>query len=316
MRTARVRYDEGPCCYHAMNRVAGEPGYLPFGEAEKEMFFRLAGKLTRFYRIDLLSLVVMGNHWHAVCVTYPGLPSLSEMRERFKAYYGPKRAEPNWANRSVRRRVGKRMRDLSMFFKDLQQSFSNWFNETRPQGRQGRLWAGRYKSVILEGESALWECLKYVEMNPVRAGLCADPSEYRFGTLGRLLASGQHPFGGALVEQLRDHLGESAAEYSDERVIAEFCADIARVAAAERGEPSDAILAAEKAARMTVPTRLRITRRVRYWTDGAIIGSKRFVLNMTAAVFGQARVKTKRLGTTETGDGTVLFTFRRVRDSI
>jgi len=216
----------------------------------------------------------------------------------------------------VQRRIGERMRDISMFMKDFQQAFSTWFNRTRPQGRRGRLWADRFKSVILDHEHALWECLKYVEMNPVRAGLCADPADYRFSTLGRLLGSGNHPFGSAFFEHLREYLGEAASEYSDDRVAAELYADIARVAASERGESSDAILAAGKSAREAPTLPLLITRRVRYWSDGAIIGSKMFVRNITAEIFGPARARTKRLAATESVDGTALFAFRQLRNPV
>lgn len=67
MRMARIRYDLEMCYYHLMNRVAGEPGYFPFGDVEKEKLFRLAVDLSRFYSLDLLSVVVMGNHYHIVC---------------------------------------------------------------------------------------------------------------------------------------------------------------------------------------------------------------------------------------------------------
>ena len=67
MRGSRLRYDKERCYYHLMNRVAGEPGVYPFGDAEREKLIQLAGDLSRFYSIELLSFVVMGNHWHAIC---------------------------------------------------------------------------------------------------------------------------------------------------------------------------------------------------------------------------------------------------------
>ena len=313
MRTGRIRYDGDRCFYHVMNRVAGEPGFLPFGEVEKEYLFRLARSLSRFYTIDILSLVAMGNHYHCVCVTYPQLPSLSEMRQRFLAYYGRDRQEPNWADPSVREHLGTRMRDISMFVKDLQQGFTRWYNRTRPRGRRGRLWADRFKSVILDGEHSVWECIKYVEMNPVRAGLCADPAEYRFGTWGRMQASGAHPFGGAFEQHVREYLGECAAHWSGPRLVREFGADMARVAASERGEDSEGIFAAEARARGAVPAPLRLTRRVRYWSDGAIIGSRLFVMSLTAELFGAARARTKRFGVTASSAGTVLVSYRQLR---
>ncbi|MCK5801514.1 MAG: hypothetical protein KAI66_01720, partial [Lentisphaeria bacterium] len=172
MRTARIRHDRELSYYHILNRVAGEPGYFPFGDMEKEYFIRRAQKLARFYTIEILSLVVMGNHWHAVCATYPELPGIDEMRKRFRAYYGSLRAEPNWDDPGVCERLGRRMRDISQFAKDLQQSFTTWFNSTRKKQRRGTLWAGRYKNVLIEGKDALWACIQYIEMNPVRAKLC------------------------------------------------------------------------------------------------------------------------------------------------
>ena len=79
MRVARVRYDREMCYYHLMNRVAGEPGYYPFGDVEKEKLFGLATGLARFYALDLLSLVVMGNHYRLVCAVPPELPSREEV---------------------------------------------------------------------------------------------------------------------------------------------------------------------------------------------------------------------------------------------
>ena len=68
MRMARIRYDLEMCYYHLMNRVAGEPGYFPFGDVEKEKLFRLAVDLSRFYALDLLSVVVMGRIRHSLPV--------------------------------------------------------------------------------------------------------------------------------------------------------------------------------------------------------------------------------------------------------
>ena len=43
----------------------------------------------------------------------------------------------------------------------------------------------------LEGNTALWDCLTYVEMNPVRAGLAEAPGDYRFSTWGRMVGGGE-----------------------------------------------------------------------------------------------------------------------------
>lgn len=48
----------------------------------------------------------------------------------------------------------------------------------RMEGRSGTLWEGRFKSSPIETNAYLLACCRYVEMNPVLAGMCAEPSEY------------------------------------------------------------------------------------------------------------------------------------------
>jgi putative transposase len=60
----------------------------------------------------------------------------------------------------------------------------------REYGRTGTLWEGRYKSTILDSESYVLVCHRYVESNPVRAKLVSRPedypwSSYRHNGLGR-----------------------------------------------------------------------------------------------------------------------------------
>ena len=48
----------------------------------------------------------------------------------------------------------------------------------RLEGRTGSLWAGRFKSSPIETDSYLLACCRYVEMNPVVAGMTDDPVDY------------------------------------------------------------------------------------------------------------------------------------------
>ena len=59
MRATRLRYDRELCYYHLLNRVAGTRSFLPFGDVEKEQFFRLALDLSKLYCLDLISVVAM-----------------------------------------------------------------------------------------------------------------------------------------------------------------------------------------------------------------------------------------------------------------
>ena len=56
--------------------------------------------------------------------------------------------------------------------------------------RYGVLWAERFKSVLLEGGEALAAVAAYIELNPVRAGLCADPKDYRYCGYAEAFAKG------------------------------------------------------------------------------------------------------------------------------
>jgi len=56
------------------------------------------------------------------------------------------------------------------------------YNQKR--ARTGTLWEGRYKSTIIQAERYLLACMVYIDLNPVRAGLVADPRSYPWSSHG------------------------------------------------------------------------------------------------------------------------------------
>ena len=48
--------------------------------------------------------------------------------------------------------------------------------------RTGTLWEGRYKATLVETEAYFFACLRYIELNPVRAGIVATLGEYRWSS--------------------------------------------------------------------------------------------------------------------------------------
>lgn len=50
--------------------------------------------------------------------------------------------------------------------------------------RTGTLWEGRYKACLVDGDTYLLQCYRYVELNPVRAGMAAGPGDYRWSSYG------------------------------------------------------------------------------------------------------------------------------------
>jgi putative transposase len=52
--------------------------------------------------------------------------------------------------------------------------------------RTGTLWEGRYKAALVQSEAYLVNCQRYIELNPVRAGLVSDPASHRWSSHHRL----------------------------------------------------------------------------------------------------------------------------------
>ena len=49
--------------------------------------------------------------------------------------------------------------------------------------RTGTLWEGRYKSCLVDSDRYLMTCLRYIELNPVRAAMVANPEDYRWSSV-------------------------------------------------------------------------------------------------------------------------------------
>ena len=60
--------------------------------------------------------------------------------------------------------------------KALGQRYVQYFNRT--YRRSGTLWEGRYRSCLTQAEDYLLACQRYIELNPVRAGMVAHPADY------------------------------------------------------------------------------------------------------------------------------------------
>lgn len=48
--------------------------------------------------------------------------------------------------------------------------------------RTGTLWEGRYKATLIDNEKYFITCMRYIELNPVRAGMVAAPAEYQWSS--------------------------------------------------------------------------------------------------------------------------------------
>jgi putative transposase len=69
---------------------------------------------------------------------------------------------------------------VSTMMQDLGRRYVRVFNDIH--GRTGTLWEGRYKAALIDSERYFVVCQRYVELNPVRAGLTVHPAEFRWSS--------------------------------------------------------------------------------------------------------------------------------------
>ncbi len=287
--------------FHVLSRVVDRR--FVFEEEEREFFKGLLRQVEAFSGVEVITWTMLSNHFHIVVHIPDKVEQLPEdiFWDRLQALYSrdeiqeiretmkliPKMT-PGLAGqhllRDYRMRFIRRMHDLSEFMKTLVQRFTLWFNKRHQ--RVGRLWESRFKSVLIEGDWDPLMCVAtYVDLNAVRAGMVADPKDYRWCGYAEAVA-GKQPARRGLGHLLRkeaDAVGESidwrviGSEYrkilfgmGEERLDANSGKWVRR--GVQETEVTKVMAAGGK---LTRPQLLRC--RLRYFTDGLVIGSKRFI---------------------------------------
>ena len=200
------------------------------------------------------------------------------------------------AVKAIHKRFTYRMQDLGEFMKGLLQRFTQWFN--RAHSRTGRLWEDRFKSVIVEDGVAAKTISAYIDLNPVRAGIVKDPADYRWSSYGEAIGGGPKGNGktarAGLVRALRAHHGaEADAGLWASGVSREYRKLLMAGAVGKSGEGigrdgkmvtktlrkgiSKKDAGNERDMDGEIPFGKLLRCRIRYFTDGAVIGSRRFV---------------------------------------
>jgi hypothetical protein len=97
----------------------------------------------------------------------------------------------------------------------LNAMYAEWFNWRH--GFSGHLFQGRFHSVLVETDSHFLETCRYVALNPVRAGVCDEPAEFRWSSYLATVAKQPRPTF-LTVETIIDLLGgapdTASARYS------------------------------------------------------------------------------------------------------
>ena len=278
--------DRGCCVYHCMSRTVN--GDAIIGVREREVLRKMIHQAVSFSGVELLTYVIMDNHFHVlVCVGDCAKEvSDAELVRRFKILY-PKATqyEPTDAEvlRStlaqggseadkIRKSLKARMGDVSEFMRTLKQRFTIWFNKSHE--RYGPLWSDRFKSVIVENDPVVVKTVAaYIDLNPVRAGLVKDPKDYRFCGYAEAVAGNEKLRKGISAVLANQDVGQALADY---RVVL-FGKD-ARPKADGSGVDIH-----ESASRKVIEehgelsTQEQLLQRLRFITEGAVIGSSAFV---------------------------------------
>ena len=282
--------------YHVISRVVDRRFVLQ--DREREVFRKLLFRQAAFAGVTVVGWCFMSNHFHLL-IEVPNKDKALDgwddetclQRLRLlnsEAYTRQVMAEikmwkRNGNTNGVHRAamaVRARLFDLSAFVKELKFKFSVWFN--RQHGRRGTLWEERFRSVLLEDGEAVRFCAAYIDLNPVRAGLCENAEDYRWCSYAAAIAGdkvsrrglarawGQQRWTDRVAREYRVLLfgrGEAHAggETADGRVVK-------AKAGFSRQQIEEEI---KKGGRLPVWKLLRC--RIRYFSDGAVLGSHSFV---------------------------------------
>jgi putative transposase len=323
-------------CYHVMSRTCGGEVFLD--DVEKEALRRVIARMAEFSGIKVVTYCLMGNHFHLLAEVphretwvqrFAGAEGEAKLFDHLRvlysrAYLGLLRDELSdlrarglvaLAEQRIEA-MKRRFCNLSLFVKEVKERFSRWFNKRH--GRRGTLWMDRFKSVLVEGKGeALRTMAAYIDLNPVRAGLVKDPKDYRWCGYAEALGGtrraqrglckalgkpvdGWHSAGAAAAYRCLLHAeGREVKDAQNEQMV-------------ERGitvESARAVLAA--GGKLSAAELVRL--RVRYFTDGVILGSKAFVEGIFEAQREQFSPKRKQGSRRISESAEPFYTLRQLR---
>ncbi|MBV8037342.1 transposase [Roseateles sp.] len=121
-------------------------------DLDRQQFLATLAEVGAQYGVAIHAYVLMDNHLHLL-LTPPGADALSRMMQS----------------------LGRR--------------YVGWFNAQHL--RSGTLWEGRFRAGLIEGERHLLACMRYIELNPVRAGLCAEAGQWTWSSAAHHLGQGR-----------------------------------------------------------------------------------------------------------------------------
>ena len=146
--------------------------------------------LTEVFPMQICAYAVMSNHYHIILhVDADQVKTWSEeevLRRWRKLFVDPKNPDPvkyrQYKDRVYDlKKIRKRLTEIGWFMRCMNENIARESN--REDHCKGRFWEGRFKSQALLDEGALLTCMTYVDLNPIRAGMCDKPEESDFTSI-------------------------------------------------------------------------------------------------------------------------------------
>jgi len=266
-RLPRLLVTDAPTVYHVISRTALDG--LPFDAVDKDDFVTRLKTLAQIYFTEILGYCVMDNHFHILLRMFPAEHvSEEDLRRRFRLRYGKKRMYPSGKTEELR----KKWSSLSEFSKELKESFSKAYNKRND--RRGYLWGDRFKSLVVEDGDALLNCLAYIDLNPVRAGIVTRPEEYRWCSLGYHVQSGNR---GDFLSLDFGH-GDMGADASERfRCYRAFVYETGAVDTGKGASLDEDVVSRERKREYVLGDVELFRYRCRHFSDSGVIGSRAYV---------------------------------------
>lgn len=301
--------DEEGVYLHVFNHcVENRENDFPLGDVEKFKFLQHLKRTLTLYSIECLSAVVMSNHYHLILYIPKKTFSIEEMAARIiKFKKGKVLASPQDFYTQRRHEISN---DLSFLMKEIQRGFTCWFNKTCKFKRRGTLWEQRFKCSKLADSQALATCLKYVELNPVRADIVDDPADYHFSTYGIWQQSGSHPY----KESFKKHMISALKIYLEKESLKGlenyFRERFAVICTSESGADKSEVTLAVKNVGKSRKNPLLV--RSRFWIDSMVLGSRVVLEEHVADFWGDERAQRKKFGQVFEEAGVEILSMRQL----
>jgi len=277
-RTSRMIIADEKAVYHVMSRTALDG--FPLKDVEKDFMLDLIKRFSTLYFTEILGFCLMGNHFHLLVKMIPeNRYSDEQIQKRFETFYGDSREFTEGQIPYLREKLSS----LSEFMREIKVGFARFYN--RRHNRRGYFWGDRFKSVIVDKGETLVNCLAYIDLNPLRAGIVDRPEDYRWNSLGYHLQTDNKDrflstdFG---LKEFNPPSADKCLKSKKER-IRRYRRYIYEAGAINRPDKmqakviDDKIVAKERKKEFEISRISRFRCRTRYFTDSGIIGSKEFV---------------------------------------